>query len=730
MDQLDTRTATKQSVLQNDRMNDLQRTNIPTIGTNKFITSSNINSNNIQQVPGGGAHPFGTLLLQDATATPNYTFKNIPIEGSSCQKYFLLPRKNPNHQKVPETSPSKPSDEVLQRSSTPHTIVIQKDPLAASSSSPGTIVLQKGTSLGAQKTSLPGTTLNNVSSKPHVIIQQKDPLSPTPAVPGTLMFQNGTVLSTTYFPQQTVLPSTAPSSRPYAMVQQKNPSPSVPSTIVIQSGTTLGAASFPQQNLLSGTTLKTASSTRHAIVQQKDLLSTTPAVPGTIVLQNGTVLGTVPYSQPTFLPGTNVNTPSSRPLAQQKDPLSTSSLTPGTIVMQKGTASFPQPILVSGTTLNTASSRSHVTAQQKRSLSASSLAPGTTVLQKSKALNTVSFPQQALVPGATSFDLRTSFLNNGGRLSTPTYPQQGTTLNVSSSKSHTLPQKDPLYPSSSRLMQKGTTGTNVLPSSGLGAIPSASNQESNIPRYGKELMLFREKDALQPPNSLPVDDDYVKCPRCEKKYYTMEEYEKHVSQEHLNSNGPFCEACSLGFESFYELSVHSKSAHSAGSDFFKCCLCEHFDDRSQQRLAQHMSRTHEKTVYNCSTCKKRFTTIQWFNAHWIFHVDKKFNMCRQCNRQFMSKETLEAHKRTQHHITPAEFRTRIECEKCHVTFATKNCKDRHTHDEKVPCEVCGKRLVAKYMRVHLRVHTGKKPYKCPHCDKRFSQRSPVIMHIR
>mmetsp|Transcript_16719 Transcript_16719/g.23392 ORF Transcript_16719/g.23392 Transcript_16719/m.23392 type:complete len:450 (+) Transcript_16719:353-1702(+) len=48
-----------------------------------------------------------------------------------------------------------------------------------------------------------------------------------------------------------------------------------------------------------------------------------------------------------------------------------------------------------------------------------------------------------------------------------------------------------------------------------------------------------------------------------------------------------------------------------------------------------------------------------------------------------------------------------------------------------PCPVCGKRFSQKgNMKMHQRVHTGEKPFVCPTCGKRFSQKGNMQTHTR
>ncbi|XP_062542328.1 zinc finger protein 26-like [Armigeres subalbatus] len=46
----------------------------------------------------------------------------------------------------------------------------------------------------------------------------------------------------------------------------------------------------------------------------------------------------------------------------------------------------------------------------------------------------------------------------------------------------------------------------------------------------------------------------------------------------------------------------------------------------------------------------------------------------------------------------------------------------------VKCEICGKLVM--YMKDHMRMHEKDKKFKCPHCDRSFSQSNNLIYHIR
>jgi len=53
-----------------------------------------------------------------------------------------------------------------------------------------------------------------------------------------------------------------------------------------------------------------------------------------------------------------------------------------------------------------------------------------------------------------------------------------------------------------------------------------------------------------------------------------------------------------------------------------------------------------------------------------------------------------------------------------------------TKDQSFPCPVCGKVLYRKkYLKTHMRYHTGERPFVCPVCGKDFADKSNHRKHV-
>ena len=105
-------------------------------------------------------------------------------------------------------------------------------------------------------------------------------------------------------------------------------------------------------------------------------------------------------------------------------------------------------------------------------------------------------------------------------------------------------------------------------------------------------------------------------------------------------------------------------------------------------------------------------------------------LCPDCGSVFTGKRKLWYHIKTEH------VGKRFECPQCQCTFASRGGLSdhvRHIHEKlaRYQCETCGKgySIRSNYLD-HLATHTGFKRNVCALCQKQFTFKYSLKVHIR
>ncbi|XP_053733402.1 zinc finger protein 239 [Synchiropus splendidus] len=233
-----------------------------------------------------------------------------------------------------------------------------------------------------------------------------------------------------------------------------------------------------------------------------------------------------------------------------------------------------------------------------------------------------------------------------------------------------------------------------------------------------------------------VEDSSMQEPGCT----LLPNTETAESEQNVQLEPHCCSLCSKTFISAAHLTLHLATHNKERK--FRCSTCGKFFHQSSHLMTHKVIHSGDRP-FKCPDCGKTFGRASHLKTHRRLHTGEKPFKCTYCDKSFTQKAGLLAHVRLHTGERP------YKCEKCGEGFRTlpillAHKAEKSLGQEKRPvaapqatesiledlkCGVCCRTFVrSSYIRLHIRLKKGQRPYHCRVCNKTFVKLDSFVNH--